>query len=226
VASTETLRPRGRPRSFDLDQAVDTAIKLFHARGYDAVGVAELSAALGIKPPSFYAAFGSKAGLLERALRRYGESDANIFGCARAEGGSVAEVIDRTLARAARLYPEQDGVAGCLVLDGTRNSADPEARALGAAAKQANRAAIRDFIATEHPDRADELTDFVTIAMAGMSAAARDGADEQVLAGFAANASRSFRREVAAGSADFVSPPLIISQGRAGVELRGLRSRS
>ena len=37
------------------------------------------------------------------------------------------------LARAAEIYPEQLGrAAGCLVLDGTRNSADPEARALGA----------------------------------------------------------------------------------------------
>ena len=121
--------------------------------------MAELGEQLGIKPPSFYAAFGSKAGLLERALERYGASEANIFARAHAEGGSVAEVIDRTLARAARLYPEHDGVAGCLVLDGTRNSADPEARALTAAAKQANRAAIRDFIATEYPDRADELAD-------------------------------------------------------------------
>ena len=179
-----------------MDQAIDTAIKLFQARGYDAVGVAELGEALGIKPPSFYAAFGSKAGLLKRALDRYGDSDTNIFARAQAEGGRVAEVIDRTLARAAHLYPEHDGVAGCLVLDGTRNSADPEARALTAAAKQANRAAIRDFIATEYSDRADELADFVTIAMAGMSAAARDGADEATLRSFAQKASRTFRREV------------------------------
>ena len=188
--------PRGRPRSFDLDRAIATAMKLFHARGYDAVGVAELVAALGIKPPSFYAAFGSKAGLLEHALERYAASEANIFTRARAEGGGVAEVIDRTLARAARLYPERDGIAGCLVLDGTRNSADAEARALTAAAKRASREAIRDFIATEHPDRADDLTAFVTIAMAGMSAAARDGADEATLAAFAEKACRAFRHEV------------------------------
>ena len=54
-------------------------MKLFHARGYDAVGVAELVAELGIKPPSFYAAFGSKVGLLARALERYGQSEANVF---------------------------------------------------------------------------------------------------------------------------------------------------
>lgn len=98
MVGTKMSRPRGRPRSFDLDKAVDTAIKLFQARGYDAVGVAELSAALGIKPPSFYAAFGSKAGLLERALKRYGESEANIF--ARACRGRQRCRGDRPYARA------------------------------------------------------------------------------------------------------------------------------
>jgi TetR/AcrR family transcriptional repressor for divergent bdcA len=178
-----------------MDAAIDAAMKLFHARGYDAVGVAELGETLGITPPSFYAAFGSKAGLLERGLQRYAESDANIFRRAQAAGGGVAEVIDRTLARAARLYPEHDGVAGCVVLDGTRNSADPRACALTAAAKQVNRAAIRDFIATEYPDVSDELANFVTITMQGMSAAARDGASEQALSVFAKKASRAFRRE-------------------------------
>ncbi len=194
--ATKKPGPRGRRRSFDVDEAVETAMKLFHARGYDAVGVAELGAELGIKPPSFYAAFGSKAGLFERALRRFTEGKANIFLAARAEGGTVAEVIDRTLALAARLYPQRDGVAGCLVLDGTRNSADPEACAMTAAARRAARDAVRDFIATEYPARADELADFVAIAMRGMSAAARDGADEATLKAFADIASRAFRREI------------------------------
>lgn len=171
-------------------------MKLFHARGYDAVGVAELGEELGVTPPSFYAAFGSKAGLLERALKRYQESEANIFAHVHAEEGSVAEVIDRMFARAARVYPENDGVAGCLVLEGTSNSADPDACALTAAAKGINRAAIRKFIATEYPDMAGELTEFVTIAMAGMSAAARDGAHKKTLVAFAKKASRAFRREV------------------------------
>jgi len=169
-------------------------MKLFHARGYDAVGVAELGAALGIAPPSFYAAFGSKAGLFERALAHYMAGEANIFGRARAEGGSVAEVIDGTFARAARLYPRRYGVAGCLVLDGTRNSVDPEARALTAAARQASRDAIRDFIAGEYPACADELADLVTIALSGMSAAARDGASRKQLEAFAASMRDAFRR--------------------------------
>ena len=194
LVNAKKAAPRGRPRSFDMDRAIETALKLFHRRGYDAVGVAELGAELGIKPPSLYAAFGSKGGLFERALDRY-SANADIFARAHAKGGTVAEVIERTLLDAARLYPERDGVAGCLVLDGTRNSIDPKARALTAAAKEANRARMRDFIATEFPERADALADLVTIATAGMSAAARDGASAPRLRAFAEAASRAFQRE-------------------------------
>lgn len=201
MVATKKSEPRGRRRSFDVDEAVETAMRLFHARGYDAVGVAELGAELGIKPPSFYAAFGSKAGLFERTLRRYAAGEANVFARARAEGGDVATVIGRTLALAAELYPGRvypglGGTAGCLVLDGARNSADPEAQALADAAKREGRAAVRDFIATEAPDRADALADLVVVAMMGMSAAARDGADREKLERVAAMMDRAFRREL------------------------------
>lgn len=194
-------RSPGRPRSFDMDQALEAAIRLFQARGYDAVGVAELVEELGIKPPSFYAAFGSKAGLIERAFERYSASEANVFERARDNGGSVAEVIDRTLANAARLYPERGGVAGCLVLDGTRNAADAEVRALTARAKQASFEALREFIASEYPGRAAELAQLVTIALSGMSAAARDGAGRKELEQFAATLSRAIGRDYMAEAA-------------------------
>src|SRR5690606_38817303 len=71
VATKNISRPRGRPRRFDPEQAVAIAQQLFHARGYDAVSIAELTEALGINPPSFYAAFGNKASLYARVLDRY-----------------------------------------------------------------------------------------------------------------------------------------------------------
>lgn len=172
-------------------------MRLFHAKGYDAVGVAELGQALGINPPSFYAAFGSKAGLFRLALDRYFASEANIFARAREKGGSVLEVIERTLADAARIYPMRDGVAGCLVLDGARNSVDPEVRAITAEVKEASRVAVRDFIATAHPKKADDLATLVIIALNGMSASARDGMGEADLRRFAEAAARAFRREAA-----------------------------
>lgn len=195
MIDTKKSEPRGRPRSFDMDDAIRTATRLFHRHGYDAVGVAELTQELGIKPPSFYAAFGNKVGLFERAVERYQASEANVFGRALAEGGNVAQVIERTLDNAARCYPEHDGAAGCLVLDGARNSSDPQARAFIASVKDVNRLALRNFIATEFPSRADELASFVIIALAGMSAAARDGAGATQLKSFAQAASRAFLRE-------------------------------
>jgi TetR/AcrR family transcriptional repressor for divergent bdcA len=198
MTARKTAAVRGRPRGFDLDEAVELAMKLFHRSGYDAVGVAELGVALGVTPPSFYAAFGSKLGLFRQALERYSTSNANLFAVARTEGGSVIAVVDRLLHLAARCYPERDGIAGCLVIDGARNTADRQARALTLAAKAANNTALREFIASKYPERADELADFVSIAMAGMSSAARDGADEATLTAFADAASRTFRREATA----------------------------
>jgi TetR/AcrR family transcriptional regulator, repressor for divergent bdcA len=200
VTAKKDAKSLGRPRSFDKDAAVDTAMRLFRSRGYDAVGVAELVSELGIKPPSFYAAFGSKAGLFRQALERYAAGETNIFAGALEQGGGVRKVIERTFANATRVYPEDRGVAGCMVIDASRNSSDPEARALGAEARQASFEAIRDFIATEFPERAEELAQMVIIALSGMSAVARDGADRSTLETFAANFSRAFAREIEAAA--------------------------
>lgn len=174
-------------------------MKLFHARGYDAVGVAELSSALGIRPPSFYAAFGSKAGLFERALHHYAAGEGNVFAYARAQAhatdGTVGAVLERTLLRAAQIYPSREGAAGCLVLDGARNSADPEAVALTDALRKASHLAIRDFVAAHAVARAEEIADYMTITLLGMSAAARDGADETKLRAYAEIAGRTLRQE-------------------------------
>ena len=195
--TTKINRSPGRPRSFDVDQALETAIALFQERGYDSVGVAELVEVLGIKPPSFYSAFGSKAGLLEQAMARYNAS-ANVFDLARAEGGSTIDVLDRMLMIAANNYAGCNGATGCLVLDGTRNSDDPAARAIAARMKQASFDAIRDFVARDYPERADELARLVTVALSGMSAAARDGATEAELTSFASVVSEGLRKRVEA----------------------------
>src|SRR5262245_54161278 len=88
VIAKDNSKPRGRPRAFDMGAAVDKAMRLFHGRGYDAVGVAELGAALGVNPPSLYAAFGSKMGLFREAVARYVAGPGNVFAQSRAKGGT------------------------------------------------------------------------------------------------------------------------------------------
>jgi TetR/AcrR family transcriptional repressor for divergent bdcA len=174
MVATNKPRPRGRPRRFDPDAAVATAQQLFHARGYDAVSVADVTTALGINPPSFYAAFGNKAGLYARVLDRYSETGAIALADLLRPDRPVAECLMAVLEEAARHYAADPVSTGCLVLEGTRCN-DPEAREAARALNLAGEAVIRDYIAERYPEEADRVTDFVSTTMSGLSAKARNG---------------------------------------------------
>jgi len=174
MLTTINARPRGRPRGFDPVQAVAIAQRLFHAQGYDAVSVADVTHALGINPPSFYAAFGSKAGLYARVLDRYAETGAIPLPDLLRSDRPVADCLASLLEEAARRYAADPVAAGCLVLEGTRcndREASEAARVFHAAAEHM----ILRYIAARHPDKAERLTDFVSTTMAGLSVNARSG---------------------------------------------------
>lgn len=63
--------PRGRPRSFDVDAAVERAMEVFWSRGYHATALPDLLRATRLSRGSLYAAFGDKHSLFLRALDRY-----------------------------------------------------------------------------------------------------------------------------------------------------------
>lgn len=172
--TTNISPPRGRPRRFDPEAAVATAQRLFHEKGYGALSVADLTKALGINPPSFYAAFGSKAGLYARVLDRYASTAAiplkRILGAERPLAESLAEV----LAEAARYYAADATATGCLVLEGTRCD-DPEARDAARGFHLAAQDLIRNTVAERCPQEAERVTDFICTTMAGLSASARHG---------------------------------------------------
>lgn len=174
VISTNNSKPRGRPRRFDPQEAVATAQALFHERGYDAVSVTDLTSALGINPPSFYAAFESKAGLFVRVLGRWSRTGAIPFSDILLDDRPVAEALAHLLEEAARRYAGTSGAAGCLVIEGTLCH-DAEARDAARAYNLAAENAIRDYVAARHPAEADRLADFVSTIMSGLSAKARQG---------------------------------------------------
>jgi TetR/AcrR family transcriptional repressor for divergent bdcA len=172
--TTNISRPRGRPRRFDPEEAVATAQQLFHARGYDAVSVADLTEALGINPPSFYAAFGNKAGLYIRVLDRWTDTRAIPLNDILRPDRPVAESLAAVLEEAARHYAADPTAGGCLVLEGTHSN-DCEAREAALAFNLAAEGVIRDYVAARHPEQAGRVTDFVSTTMFGLSAKARSG---------------------------------------------------
>src|SRR5262245_60325843 len=106
----------GRPRSFDRDQALERAMHLFWRQGYEATSVSDLTRAMGINPPSLYAAFGDKEQLYLEALGRYqqwrGESMAKWFG----EEPTAEAAVRRLLTEAARELARSDVPRGSMLV--------------------------------------------------------------------------------------------------------------
>jgi AcrR family transcriptional regulator len=71
--STEIKPPqaRGRPRCFDLEEALDRSLLLFWEKGFQNTSLDEIAEAVGVKKPSLYAAFGDKEMLFRKVLQRY-----------------------------------------------------------------------------------------------------------------------------------------------------------
>ena len=63
--------PRGRPREFDADQALDRATEVFWRQGYEGTSITDLTASMGISAPSLYAAFGNKRQIFDKVMDRY-----------------------------------------------------------------------------------------------------------------------------------------------------------
>ena len=68
--------PIGRPRAFDVDEALDRALEVFWRKGYEGASLPDLTEAMGINRPSLYAAFGNKEALFRKAIDRYAEGPA------------------------------------------------------------------------------------------------------------------------------------------------------
>ena len=64
-------RKVGRPLSFDRERALHQAMLLFWQHGYEATSLSDLTAAMGVTPPSIYTAFGDKRSLFLEAVRHY-----------------------------------------------------------------------------------------------------------------------------------------------------------
>jgi AcrR family transcriptional regulator len=195
-------KPRQRrssgPRTFDRDQAVETAMRLFRRHGYEGVSIADLTGAIGIAPPSLYAAFGSKAGLYREALDRYTALPGALDGMANAEtmeqavSGLLGAAIDAVIA----------DERGCMISTGLVEGAAAHqelAREL-TERRSGLRSRIADGLKHWLDDKeAGRVAAYLLAVQQGIAVQARDGATrdellgirDEVMVGISARRSRS-----------------------------------
>jgi AcrR family transcriptional regulator len=113
----KTPKPRGRPLAFDQDKALDQALHLFWAHGYEGTSMAELTEALGINKPSIYAAFGNKETLFRKALTKYLNGPVAYVTAALQEA-TAKKVATTLLNNAVEVMTNPDSPSGCMVVQG------------------------------------------------------------------------------------------------------------
>jgi AcrR family transcriptional regulator len=111
-------RGKGRPRQFDEDSVLDSAIALFRAAGFSASGINDLTRTTGLSVGSLYKAYGDKEGLFAKALERYiAQREAEVSEMLK-NAGNARDRIGALLRLYSRLSRGDEGMLGCLLVVG------------------------------------------------------------------------------------------------------------
>jgi len=180
---------KGRPRAFDPEQAVAAVLPIFIEKGFEGATFGELIAAMGIKPPSFYAAFGSKEQLFRRVIELYAARGAPIVADALSQPTAYA-VIERLLRKTADADTDPSRPAGCLFVQGALTCSDKASDIRGELA--ARRVAVEPLLEQRLRDAQDagdasivgspdKVARYVSTIIQGLAVQATSGSDRQAL---------------------------------------------
>jgi len=179
---------RGRPRSFDRDEALRLAMQVFWSKGYEGTTMADLTAAIGVKAPSLYAAFGDKNALFREAVDFYSTTTAAGPMNTLKDGKGVREDLHNMLHASITLFAGK----GCMVVTSAINCApENSAHAEELKARRHNKRAALEKRFREAQQQQelradadiDGLSDFYTAVLHGLSLSARDGVGCERLSG-------------------------------------------
>ena len=184
---------RGRPLSFDRDAALGRAMLLFWAHGYEATSIADLTTAMGITPPSLYAAFGDKKRLFLAAvdLYRAGNGAGSVASDQMIDAApNAADAARQMLDGSAVHFTGKNTPPGCLLATGaiSCSAAAADVQTAIAAIRLGVEARLREKILADiasglipQDTDAEILAAYIMAMIQGMSTLARDGASRQKL---------------------------------------------
>jgi TetR/AcrR family transcriptional regulator, transcriptional repressor for nem operon len=114
VSSSSSVQ--GRPREFEIDDAVESAMQVFWSRGYHGTSLVDLIDGTGLSRGSLYKAFGDKHGLFIAALQRYIAGASERLSETLRKSASAKMAIREMLTYFAGLSCAEEGQRGCLLL--------------------------------------------------------------------------------------------------------------
>lgn len=185
-----------RPKSFDQDAALKSAITVFADHGFEGASTDALLQGMGISRQSLYDTFGDKRRLYLDALQRYNaDSVTEIIGVLNA-AASPLKGIEASL----QAFVDRPAGQGCLGVSAVCEfgGADPEVARLTEVSGLALRAAFERRL--EQARAGGEISrevdpgaaaDFLTAILSGLKLSARGGASSAVLRDIARMAIRS-----------------------------------
>jgi AcrR family transcriptional regulator len=180
-------RARGRPRSFDRVAALDAAMHVFWEKGYEGASIHDLTSAMGVNPPSLYAAFGDKEELFLAAVDHYAASRRDQM-CPEQRTAKAA--IETYLRFKVDLLTGEGHPAGCMLMVAffTAANASPKLHKVLAQKRAQSREHMKERIKQGIREGdvapgtdAEELADFYSAFLAGIAQESRDGASRKSL---------------------------------------------
>jgi AcrR family transcriptional regulator len=182
---------KGRPREFDVDEALAAALRVFWTKGYDGASLTDLTDAMGITRPSLYAAFGNKESLFRKALDLYEREKLAYVGEAL-EAPTSRQVVERLLRGALEMQTSECEPKGCMRVIGSV-SCSPEAESIRADLMERRQSSQRALCERMHRAKeegdlppgtdVDGLCAYLAAILGGMAVQAGSGASKAQLQG-------------------------------------------
>ncbi|MDR0532419.1 MAG: TetR/AcrR family transcriptional regulator [Verrucomicrobiales bacterium] len=182
---SKPVKQRGRPRSFDRDEALEQAMEVFWRYGYESASISDLTAAMGITPPSLYAAFGNKEQLFLEAVERYLAANHERLSSYLDNPGTAREGVARLLREISCMMTDCECPKGCMVVMSALNCSESSAHIQKIMAKHRKASEVRIRNRIERGMREGDvpadtnaavLAVFFSTVIEGMSIQAKDGA--------------------------------------------------